>query len=54
MLAERDYDDRPSASVLTIYDFHSYTAIENATVGTDGTSLKLLLFMEKERTLAQI
>lgn len=54
MLAQRDYDDRPSASVLTVYDFHWDTAIENATVGRDGTSLKLLLITEKEKILAQI
>ncbi|KAL2724238.1 hypothetical protein V1478_008751 [Vespula squamosa] len=39
MLAQRDYDDRPSASVLTVYDFHSDTAIENATVGIDDPLL---------------
>ncbi|KAF7391968.1 hypothetical protein HZH68_011511 [Vespula germanica] len=31
MLAQHDYDDRPSASVLTVYAFHSDTAIGNAT-----------------------
>lgn len=54
MLAQHDYDDRPSASVLTVYAFHSDTAIGNATVGIDGTSSKLLLSTGKERTLAQI
>nr|KAF7415631.1 hypothetical protein H0235_012223 [Vespula pensylvanica] len=36
MLAQHDYDDRPSASVLTVYAFHSDTAIGNATVGIDA------------------